>query len=236
MSLIPRLKPFIGLREVVAALSPSSGKIIQYEKAFAAKFGCEYGVMFSHGRSALYALLKSWNLSNDEIICPAYTCVVVQHAVVLSGNVPVFVDCEKDQPNMDLKLLESTITEKTRAVIATHLFGYPMNVVELQQIVERAEKQYGHKIYVIQDVAHSYGAEWNGKLVTTFGDAAFFGSNISKIMTSIFGGMLITNSKQTFDAIHSYRADNFKKSGFVKALNRFVYLIAIVIAFNEVIY
>ncbi|MEM9025146.1 MAG: DegT/DnrJ/EryC1/StrS family aminotransferase [Bacteroidota bacterium] len=175
--MIPRFKPQYGWREWLAAWRFTRGNIPAYEAAFARKFGVEHGTMFPHGRSGMYALFKVWGLEKAEIVCPAYTCVVVQHAVVLSDNVPVFVDCPEGDFNMDLGKLEAAITEKTRCVVATHLFGYPTDLDALGAIVARAEEKYGHKIYVLQDVAHSYGTEWNGRLVTEYGDAAIFGWN-----------------------------------------------------------
>jgi dTDP-4-amino-4,6-dideoxygalactose transaminase len=137
---------------------------------------------------------------------------------------------------MDLDLLEKSITPKTKAIITTHIFGYPMDVEKLQEIVKKAEDKYGHKIYVIQDVAHSFGAKWNGKLVTEYGDAAIFGLNISKIINSIFGGMVITNDKNTFIKLLEYRNSNMKKAGVKKEIKRFIYFIAVNIAFNSYVY
>ena len=235
--LTPRLKPNYTFSDWVAVLNIfQKNPIESYENEFAKRFENDNGVMFQRGRTGLYALLKVWGLENDEVICPAYTCVVVPNAIVLSGNVPVFVDSAKDSFNMDLDLLEKTITEKTKAVVVTHIFGYPMDVVKVQQIVKNAEQKYGHKIYVIQDAAHSYGAAWQGKLVTKYGDAAIFGSNISKIINSIFGGMVITNSKETFDKLKSWRKNNTKASGFSKSFKRFIYFVAVNFAFNSYVY
>ena len=234
--MIPRLKPYLNHKELLAALIPSSGNVEKFEQQFAKKFECEYGVMFQHGRSGLYALLKAWKLENAEVICPAYTCVVVPHAIVLSGNVPVFVDCAEGSFNMDYLSIEKAITDKTRAVIATHLFGYPMDVHKLQEIVSKAEEKYGHKIYIIQDAAHSFGTKWEGELVTKFGDAALFGMNISKIMTTIFGGMITTNSEATYKKLKEFRNRNFKRAGFSKTILRVTYLFAVYFAFNKLIY
>lgn len=236
MKLIPRLKPFLGWKEITAALSPSSGKVEEFEQAFAQKFECKGGLMFSHGRSALYSLFKAWELEHTEIICPAYTCVVVQHSIVLSGNIPVFVDCESGSPNMSYEGIEKAFTPETRAIVVTHLFGYPMDVDRVEQMVREAEERFGHKIYIVQDVAHSYGARWKGELVTKSGDAAIFGMNVSKIMTSVFGGMAISNSEETIKKLKSFRAENFKKMELTKNLHRIIYLFAIRVAFNGWVY
>ena len=236
MRLIPRLKPWIGGREIRAAMGGRKGVIPEFEKAFAEKFDTNHGVMFSHGRAGLHAFFKAMGLDQAEVICPAYTCVVVQHAIVLSGNIPVFVDCAEGSFNMDLDLLEKEITAETRTVVVTHLFGYPMDVERCQAIVAAAEEKYGHKIWVIQDVAHSYGARWNDQLVTSFGDCAIFGCNVSKIMTSVFGGMLITKSQEVADKVRSHRDQNYRKASGLKGFKRFLYLLAIRIAFNHVVY
>jgi len=237
LKLTPRLKPNYTYSDWFAVFNVfQKNPIEKYEKEFSAKFENDYGVMFQHGRTGLYALLKVWGLENDEVICPAYTCVVVPNAVVLSGNVPVFIDSEKKSFNMDLELLEKSITEKTKAIVVTHVFGYPMDVLKVQEIVKNAEQKYGHKIYVIQDAAHSYGAKWQGELVTKFGDAAIFGSNISKVINSIFGGMVITNSQETFEKLNSWRKTNTKKATLSKSIKRFIYFAAVNVAFNSYVY
>jgi len=237
LKLVPRLKPYYSLSDWIAVLNIFKKEPIEiFEREFAKKFENRYGVMFAHGRTGIYALLKIWELENAEVICPAYTCVVVPNAIVLSGNIPLFVDCGKNSWNMDLNLLEKSITKNTRCIIATHIFGYPMDVEKLQEIVKNAEVKYGHKIYVIQDVAHSFGAKWNGKLVTTYGDASVFGMNISKIMNSIFGGMVITDNNETYEKLKEWREKNSKKKGFSKELKRFAYFVAVNIAFNSYVY
>jgi dTDP-4-amino-4,6-dideoxygalactose transaminase len=236
VKLIPRLKPCFDHKELLAALIPTSGNIEKFENEFAGRFECSYGIMFSHGRSGLYALLKIWGLNDAEVVVPAYTCVVVPHAVVLSGNAPAFVDCAKGSFNMDLDGVRKAITPKTRVVIPTHLFGYPMDVKAIEVIVQEAEEKYGHKIFVVQDCAHSFGAKWDGDLVTKYGDAALFGLNISKTTSSIFGGMIITNNKQVADELRSFRDGNFKQRGFEKTIKRFLYLLSTYATFNPYVY
>lgn len=235
-SLIPRFKPQFSFKELIAAFFPRKNAIQAYEEAFATKFGCQHGLMFPHGRSGLYSLFKVWELEGAEIICPAYTCVVVQHAIVKSGNVPVFVDCAEGSFNMSYEGIEQAITKKTRCVVVTHLFGYPMNVNRINEIVDKAQERYGQKIYVVQDAAHSYGAKWEGELVTSFGDAAIFGSNISKLMNSIFGGMVITNDVNCHNALQKFREAHFKPSGWLRRMKMRCYLTAVFVAFNEWVY
>lgn len=235
--LVPRLKPKYGVRDWLALFNIFKRKpILSYEHMFAKKFACRYGVMFSHGRVGLYALMKIWRLENIEVICPAYTCVVVPNAVVLSGNIPVFVDSQENGFNMSIQGIERAITEKTRVIIATHLFGYPMDVEAIQDIANRATEKYGHKVYVIQDCAHSYGAKWNNELVTSYGDAAIFGSNVSKIINSIFGGVVTTNDVTTYTELLNWRKTNCKSKWLMKSLSRTFYFVAVNVAFVPMIY
>ena len=238
MKLYPRLKAYFNYKESLALLNPfnKAGAVQRFEDAFAKKFESQHAIMFAHGRTGIYALMKAWKLESAEVICPAYTCVVVQHAIVLSGNIPVFVDSEKDSWNMNLELLESTITNRTRLIVATHLFGYPMDVEKLKKIVAKAEHKYGHKIFVLQDMAHSYAAKWDDKMVGTFGDASVYGMNISKIMSSIFGGMVCTNSDELSEQLRMEAIKFQKGNKWIKSLKRIAYYFTVRVAFNSYIY
>lgn len=234
--MIPRLKPFLNHRELLAALRPEKSAVIRFEQAFAKKFEAQHALSFSYGRSALWAFFKAFEIENAEVIMPAYTCVVVAHAAVLSGNIPRFVDSHLSDYNMILEQVEASINGKTRAILATHLFGYPLDIERLNKIVRKAEKRYGHKIWVIQDCAHSFGAYLNGKLVCNEGDFALFGLNISKIITSIFGGMITTNNPEIHAKVSNFRDEHFSQPGLLKSLRRFLYLVAVYPAFTDLFY
>lgn len=234
--MIPRFKPDLALPELSAALTPSGPSVERFESEFAAVFGAQHAVAFAYGRTALWALLKTLGIADAEIILPAYTCVVVAHAVVLSGNRCRFVDISLDDYNMDLDDVERAITPRTRAIVATHLFGYPLDCDRLAAIVNRAESRFGHRIFVLQDCAHSFGARWQGRLVTAEADAALFGLNISKLMTSIFGGMLTTDDAELAKKLRAYRQQECRSAGSMKALSRRLYLAASVVAFSSAVY
>lgn len=230
-SLVPRFNPQYDAQEWRAVFGRGDqSDISRYEQAFAEHFGCQAGVMFAHGRTGIYALLQVWQLQGAEVIMPAYTCSVVADAVILSGNTPVFVDCEADHFNMSLWGIEQAITAETRVIIATHLFGYAMDIHAVQGIADAASAKYGHKVYVIQDCAHSYGTKWQGELVSQAGDAAVFGCNISKIMNSIFGGMVTSTQSQTITALRAWREQHCSVPK-LKSLKRLCYFIAVNIAF-----
>lgn len=234
--MIPRLKPYLGKEELLAALSRQKDAVNDFERTFAKTFEARYAVAFPYGRSGLWAFFEALEIEGAEVIMPAYTCSVVAHATVLSNNIPKFVDITLYDYNMDLDQVEAAINERTRAVIATHLFGYPLDVERLSEIVKAAESRYGRKIWVIQDCAHSFGARYLGRLVTAEPDAALFGLNISKILTSIFGGVLSTNNREVASRIKDFRSIYFRSNGLKKSLSRFVYLVCLYPAFQKEIY
>ena len=234
--MIPRLKPYLDWQEVFAPFKRTDADVLAFEKAFAKKFNVQHALAFPYGRSALWAFLKTMQIENAEIVQPAYTCSVVAHATVLSGNIPVFVDCTLDDYNMDLEKFADAITDKTQAVIPTHIFGHPMDVDTINQIVRSAEKKFGHKIWVIQDCAHSFNAKWHKNYVMQSGDAALFGLGISKLITSIFGGMFTTNNDALANKLRLFRDQNFIHPGSIKNLRRYLYLLAVYPAFSTPLY
>ena len=230
--MIPRLKPYFGLEEIRVAFSRQGDAVSAFEESFAKTFGAKCALAFPYGRSALYALLKALSIENAEVIMPAYTCVVVPHAVVISGNIPKFVDITLKDYNMDLPLLEEAVTPETKAIIPTHLFGYPMNVDRVNEIASRA----GQKIFIIQDCAHSFGATFRGKYVCNEGDAAIFGLNIAKYISSVFGGVLTTNNYNIYKRVKHYRDKHFTKPSPMRQFTKLLYLMAVYVAFNNTVY
>lgn len=157
------------------------------EEAFAHYFDFPYAVSFASGRLALYQILKGWGIGGgDDVIVPAYTCVVVPDAVIWSGATPIYADIEEDTFNVDYRKLDRVVTGKTRAIIVQHTFG---QTTDLEEIITWARRR---KIKVIEDCAHSLGIEYKGSLLGTFGDAAFFSFGQDKSISSVRGGLVIT--------------------------------------------
>lgn len=227
--MIPRLKADLRLSDL-KTIWPSGNKsqnILDFEVAFAAMAGQKHAVAFPYGRTAQMALLNALKMSGKEIICPSYTCVVVPHAIVKSGHKPVFVDVREDDYNMDWDYVEAATNEHTGAVIATSIFGQPVN----QQALEAYQSRHPD-ILILQDCAHSFLA---GDMHQQ-GIAAFFGLNVSKIITSVFGGMVTTNDDDLAEALRKERAGMLHPVGIAKEFKRSLYLIAVLVAFNPVFY
>ncbi len=234
--MIPRLKPFIGSEELLSLIHPYGNAVEKFERAFASRFSTRHAIAFPYGRSALWAFLKALGIEGAEVVQPAYTCSVVGHATVLSNNIPIFVDINLNNYNMDLDLFRKAITPRTRAVIPTHIFGNPMDIDSVNQIVHEAESRFGQRIYIVQDCAHSFEAEWQGRSVINAGDGALFGMNISKQITSIFGGMFTTNDDEVASKVLIFREENFSEKSLLEKFTRMIYLPMSVVAFNDLVY
>lgn len=138
------------------------------------------------GRTALYLGLASLKLRpGDEVIHLDFTCDVVPEAIKLAGGIPV--------PVADLA--KPKITPRTRALIAQHTFGVPDNLTKLQAIC----RQY--KLALIEDCAHSLGASYHGRPVGSFGEMAVLSFGRDKVISSVFGGALLSKKKLVLPAL-----------------------------------
>ena len=234
--MIPRFKPSLGISEFTTLFRRNRGAVHRFEKDFAKSFGVVDAVAFPYGRSAQWAFFKSMGIENAEIIMPAYTCSVVAHAVTLSGNTPRFIDIDLYDYNMNLDKAELAINKNTRAIIATHTFGYPQDLNRLESIIKRGEERYGHKIWLMQDCCHAFGAEWQGRPLNSSGDVAVYALNVSKLITAIFGGMLTFNDQTLANRVRAWRDLNYKKASWKKSFQRRLYLLTVYLTFTENLY
>ena len=164
-----------------------------FEKGFADYLGVRHALGVSSGRAALYLALKALQFrEGDEVIMPAYTFHIVPLVIKACGLRPVFVDVLPDTYNMDVSLIEKKITHRTRAILATHMYGQPC---ELEPILQIAQ-QRGLK--VLEDCAHALGATYKGRRVGGFGDLGAFTFAMAKNMPCFGGGMLTTNNDDTY--------------------------------------
>src|ERR1043166_3602195 len=126
-------------------------------------------VSTEYGRMALYFILKALNIpAGSEIIVPALTFWVVPEITRVAGLKPVFVDIDPYTFTMDPKAAERAITPNTRAILPTHLYGMACDLDPILALAKR------HNLKVVEDCAHSLGAQYKGRMVGTHGDAAFF--------------------------------------------------------------
>ncbi|MGC9031254.1 MAG: aminotransferase class V-fold PLP-dependent enzyme [Minisyncoccia bacterium] len=152
-------------------------------------FNVKYVIFFNAGRSALMAILNCLNFKkNSEIIVPSFTCNALLNPIIWQNLNPVFVDCEKETLNYKIEEIEKNITKKTRAIVVQHTFGLPENIDEISKICKK------YNLVLIEDCAHALGANFNKKKIGTIGDISFFSFGRDKIISSVFGGAVITNN------------------------------------------
>lgn len=230
--MIPCFQPPISWHGIFDSFLPSKGDLIQqFEEEFAAKFQHRFAVGFPYGRTALFCLLRALGVSGKEVIVPAYTCVVVPHSVVRSGNEPVFIDCCDHDCNMDLIQASDAINSKTAALIATSIFGSPINLDQLNNI----QSKYPQLI-IVQDCAHSFAATWSDKPVQREGHAAIYGLNVSKLISSVFGGMVGTDDPMLAQELISIRDKEIQRSTVWTDCMRRLYLLLCKAAFSRSLY
>ncbi|MBI2547978.1 DegT/DnrJ/EryC1/StrS family aminotransferase [Candidatus Woesearchaeota archaeon] len=226
----PIIKPQVSLSDIVHVFFPKKNAVECFEKQFALKIGAKYALAFPYGRSGLYAIFKALEIEHKEVITPAYTCIVIQHVVVASTNKPVFVDVQLVDFNMKMDELVKTVTNKTGAIIVTHLYGNPMDVYQLQKILDKKIKKLktktAHKVLLIEDACLSLMNKSKGKHLGTIGDFGIFSFNISKQMTTFDGGMVVTNNHEYYKKVKKYRDIYFKEASFLKK-TRFIFFVTV---------
>jgi len=172
-------------------LSSMGGKATaEFEAAFAQAVGVRYGVAMNCAMSVLHsAVMAAGAGAGDEVICDP-VCVFGAVAAMYNNAVPVFVDINPVTWNLDPDLIEAKVTERTKAIIVTHVCGLP---AEMDRIMAVAKK---HSLIVIEDCAHSLFATYKGKCTGSWGHIGSFSFQMSKQMALGDGGMGVTSDEQ----------------------------------------
>lgn len=234
--MIPVFEPDVGEEEIAAVveairrgeISGSFGESIpRFEEAFAQYCDCKFGVAVSSGTAALHLAIAALELKpGDEILVSASTNIATALAAYHNGLVPVPVDSEPRTWNLDVDLIESLITPRTRAIIPVHLFG---RAVEMERVGEIARK---HNLVVIEDCAESHGATLGNRKTGSFGDMGCFSFYANKVITTGEGGMIVTNNAKLADKLkllrnlafttprfrHELAGYNFRMTGYQAAM------------------
>lgn len=163
----------------------------QYARTAALVLESSQAFPFMSGRESLSAILEAMHLEpGDEVVVPAFTCVVVPNAVRFAGLNVVYCDIELDTYSLSIDALQSVIGPKTRVVLLQHLFGL---VARDSQAIAALAKERG--LYLIEDCAHAAAARFaDGSCVGSLGDAAFFSSEQSKTWSTIQGGIAVARN------------------------------------------
>lgn len=159
----------------------------------------------TNGTIALQMAIKALDLEG-EIITTPFSFVATTSTIVWEGCTPVFVDIDKESLNIDATKIEAAITEKTTAILATHVYGNPCDVEQIETIAKK------HNLKVIFDGAHAFGVEVNGKSVFEYGDISICSLHATKLYHSGEGGLIVTKDPNLLKKIAYIR--NFGIAGF----------------------
>ena len=174
------------------------GKAIKvFEKEFKDFIGASHVKAYNSGRSALLAILRVLDFKQGEVIVQGFTCNALINPIIWSGLKPVYVDID-DTLNINPDLIEEKITNKTKAIIVQHTFGSPADLGRIMEICNK------YNIVLIEDCAHALGGEYNGRKLGTFGKASFFSLGRDKIISSVYGGVAVTNDAELASKLEDF--------------------------------
>jgi len=211
---IPVSEPVIGELEEELVLDclrtgwlSSEGKYVrEFETACAAYSGMDEGVSVCNGTAALKVSVACLPLeAGDEIIMPSFTIISCAIAILEAGAVPVLVDCDPVTWTMNVADIEAQITPKTRAIMAVHIYGHP---VDMDPVLEIAEK---YRLWVIEDAAESHGGEYKGRKCGGLGDIGILSFYANKMVTTGEGGMVMTSHPKFAKRARSLRNMCFRE-------------------------
>ncbi|MDP3882823.1 MAG: DegT/DnrJ/EryC1/StrS family aminotransferase [Candidatus Staskawiczbacteria bacterium] len=180
--------------------------IEELERQFREYLGVKYAISFNSGRSALYAILRALggeptfaegSGEAKKVLMQAFTCNASINPVLWAKMMPEYVDCAISTFNIDIEDLKTKVRENPNAKIlmVQHTFGQPANMAEILKICQE------NNLILIEDCAHALGAKYNGQLVGTFGKASFFSFSRDKVISSVYGGMAVTNDDRLGQAL-----------------------------------
>jgi perosamine synthetase len=172
----------------------------EFEQRFAKKVGRKYGIAVVNGTAAIDVAIDALGIGpGDEVILPTFTIISCVLQIVRSGAIPVLVDSDPINWNMNILQIEKKITNKTKAIMVVHVYGLP---VDMDPVLKLAAN-YG--IYVIEDAAEMHGQTYWGKPCGSFGDISTFSFYSNKHVTTGEGGMVVTNDETLAETCRSLR-------------------------------
>ena len=186
----------------------TDGPILRnFESAFSKFTKAKYAIGVSNATSALHLSLKSLGIKKgDEVIIPDLTFVATSSAIMLTGATPVLADVSYDDFNISINSIKKNITSKTKAILPVHFAGQSCDIRKIVKIAK------SNDLLLIEDCAHALGTKFENKHVGTFGNAGCFSFYPTKNITTLEGGMIITNSKKIAKYVTSARNHGLTKS------------------------
>ena len=186
-------------RVIASAWFIQGEECTKFEEEFAKYCGAKYCVGCGNGLDALFLILKAYGIGEgDEVIVPSNTFIATALAVSYTGAKPVFVEPDLDSYTIDPEWIEEKITERTKAIIAVHLYGRIADMDRIREIADR------HHLKVIEDAAQAHGATYKGKRAGSLGDAAGFSFYPGKNLGALGdGGAVVSDDKELIDKVRA---------------------------------
>ena len=214
--LISRNRAGHDLGEFARSVFESPRAIQDFEGAFARKVGAEEAILFPYCRSAIQTILEVALPSPSRVLLPAYTCVVVPHAIQLAGHSPAFVDISAHDFNVPIENYLAHITSDVGAIVPTHLYG---NRTEMETL----ERSFSRPLLFIEDCALSMWPAFRPRssLVTS---VSVYSLNFNKILSTLHGGVAVTHDRKLSNQIRAQRDRKFRPTSTrdrVKAIAKF---------------
>ena len=184
--LLPPLPALMARLEDVWATRQLTNIGAQHERLEAAlrdRLGVQELSLFTNGTVALITAIRALGLTGDVVTTP-FTFPATPHALSWSGITPVFCDVDPRTLTLDPDAVERAITPRTTAILAVHVYGTPCDVASLQRVADR------HRLRLIYDGAHAFGARVGGRAIGTFGDVTMFSFHATKLFHTAEGGAL----------------------------------------------
>ena len=179
----------------------SEGKSVKiFENNFAKFIGHKYGITVANGTAALEVAVQSLNLpKQSEVIIPNFTIFSNAIACIKNDLKIIPIDCDLYDWNMNVNKIQKKITNKTRLIIATHIYNYPLAIDILKKIFKKKN------IYLIEDAAEVFGQKYQNKKCGSFGDISTFSFYANKTITMGEGGIILTDKKKLFEKFQSLK-------------------------------
>jgi perosamine synthetase len=192
-------------------ISGSQNTIIDnFEKNFAKFIKSKYAITTTSGTTALHLCINALNIKKgSEVILSSCTNIATALCIYHNNLVPVPIDSDENTWNINLDLIEKSITKKTKAIIVVHFLGNPVDMSKIMKIAKK------YKLYVIEDAAEAHGAKLKQKMIGSIGDAGCFSFYSNKIITCGEGGAITTNNKKLYKKIRLLKNLAFTKKRFV---------------------
>ncbi|MFA6281075.1 MAG: DegT/DnrJ/EryC1/StrS family aminotransferase [Candidatus Omnitrophota bacterium] len=215
---IPFHRAYMGKEEIKGVITAiKSGwitmgpKTVEFEEKFRAYTGAKHAIAVNSCTAALHLALEAIGIKEgDEVIVPAITFTATAEVVCYFKAKPVFVDVEKDTLNIDSTKIEEKINSKTKAIITVDYAGQPVDYDEVRKIARK------HKLFIIEDAAHTLPSGYKGKNVGMLADITCFSFYATKTLATGEGGMIVTNNlrwakRMKIMRLHGMNKDAWKR-------------------------